>query len=198
MKKIEFIWRHILFKTIEEHNNRFHQQELATLFRISSSTVHLALTPLRALGAVRVGGRGFEVVDAEKVLYHWANHRRLQFEIYSQARVRLPIKEIEGMLPKESVPTAYTAVSERINEPPAEYDKVYCYHTDPTLVIERFRQDIISGPPNLFILKSDSRMNDYGGKITLSQLFVDLWSLPDWYAKDFSNTVKGIIDGLLS
>ena len=198
MKKIEFVWRHILYKTIEERIISFRQQELAVMFGISSSTVHLALDPLRALGAVRVGGRGFEVIDAEKILYHWANHRRLEHDIAQQARIRLPLKEIESMLPEESFPTAYTAVSERIGEPPAEYDKVYCYHADPQRVIERFRQDIISGPSNIFVLESDPRMKDYGGKVTLAQLFVDLWSLSDWYAKDFSNAVKGIIDGLLS
>lgn len=198
MKKIEFIWRHILYKTIEERVTSFSQQDLASFFQISSSTVHLALKPLRELGAVRVGGRGFEVIDAEKILYHWANHRRLDKDIRHRVHIRLPIREIEGLLPEGTIPTAFTAVSERVGEPPAEYGKIYCYHADPAVVIDRFQQDIIPGQPNMFVLESDPRMKDYGEKITLGQLFVDLWGISDWYAKDFSTAVKGLIDGLLS
>lgn len=198
MKKIEFIWRHILYKTIEERVTSFSQQDLASFFEISSSTVHLALKPLRALGAVRVGGRGFEVVDAEKILYHWANHRRIEQDIRHRLYTQLPIREIEGLLPEGTIPTAYTAVCERVDEPPAEYDKVYCYHANPQIVIDRFRQDIIPGAPNVFVLESDIWMKNYGKKITLGQLFVDLWGISDWYAKDFGLIVKGLIDGLLS
>ncbi len=198
MKKIEFIWRHILYKTIEERVTSYSQQDLASFFGISSSTVHLALKPLRALGAVHVRGRGFEVVDAEKMLYHWANHRRLEEDIKHRVRVGFPIREIEGFLPEGTIPTAYTAVSERVGEPPAEYDKVYCYHANPQIVMDRFRQDIIPGPPNIFVLESDIWMKNYGEKITLGQLFVDLWGISDWYAKDFGLVVKGLIDGLLS
>lgn len=198
MKKIEFIWRHLLYHTIEKRVTSFSQQDLAAFFGISSSTVHLALKPLGALGSVHIGGRGFEVIDAEKILYHWANHRRFEGDMRQRLRVRLPIREIEGLLPEGTVPTAYTAVVERVGEPPAEYDKVYCYHADPSRVIDRFREDIIPGPPNIFVLESDVWMKNYGDKITLSQLFVDLWGISDWYAKDFSNVVKGIINGLLS
>lgn len=198
MKKIEFIWRHLLYNTIEKRVTSYSQQDLASFFQISSSTVHLALKPLRALGAVRVGGRGFEVVDAEKMLYHWANHRRLEGDIRYKVHIRLPIREIEGLLPEGTIPTAYTAVNERVGEPPAEYDKIYCYHADPAVVIDRFQQDIIPGQPNMFMLESDPRIKDYGGRMTLGQLFVDLWGLSDWYAKDFGLVVKGLIDGLLS
>ena len=77
MKKNEFIWRHLLFEVIEKRTIRFQQQELATLFSVSSSTVNAALIPIRRLGGIRVGGRGFDIVDYEKILYHWANVRQL-------------------------------------------------------------------------------------------------------------------------
>lgn len=191
MKKVEFIWRHLLYYSLEQGQSRFQQQALAGLFGLSSSTVNLALHPLRDLGAVRIGGRGFEVVDPEKILYHWANHHRLLPSLH--LRVNLPVLEIEGRLPPDSIPTAYTAVRERFGEPPADYDKVYCYLPSPDSAAVRFQSEIVPGPPNLFVLQSDPFLKS----LSLSHLFVDLWQLSDWYAKDFVNLVKNRIDGLL-
>src|SRR3972149_10813612 len=102
MKKIEFIWRHLLDSYLDNHQSVFRQQDLANLFRLSSSTVSLALQPLRELGAVKVDIRGFEIIDFDKILYHWANHRRLSSDLVSQVRVNLPLLEIEGQLPASS------------------------------------------------------------------------------------------------
>lgn len=198
MKKIEFIWRHLLFECIEKRNIRFRQQDLAKLFAISSSTVNLALSPLRKLGAVKIGGRGFEITDYEKILYHWANHRNLSEQIALRMRVSLPIHEIEGLLPEGSIPTAYTRVREIFSEPPADYDKVYCYHKYPEEIVTRFEGEKSKGSDNLFILQEDPEMHRYGNNITLAQVFVDLWNMTDWYAKDFSTLVKRRIDELLS
>lgn len=197
MKKIEFIWRHMLSEAIEKRQTRFRQQDLATRFAISSSTVNAALTPLRRLGAVRVGGRGFEVVDYEKILYHWANHRMFDADVVIELHVNLPIREIEAQLPPGTIPTAYTAVRERFGEPPADYDKVYCYTSNPDAVVKRFAGETTKGSPNLFLLTPDLFLSSYPA-IPLAQLFVDLWNLSDWYAKDFVRAVKEAIDGLLS
>lgn len=193
MKKIEFIWRHLLFEAVENHHPTFRQQDLARQFDMSSSTVNAALRPLRELAAVKIGGRGGHVTTAEKILYHWANHRRLNPQI--STRVNLPVLEIEGLLPPDTIPTAYTAVRERWGEPPADYDKVYCYHPRPQAVLDRFTSVITPGPANLFVLPTDRFISN---PLPLSQIFVDLWQLPDWYAKDFIKTVKTEIDGLLS
>lgn len=194
MKKIEYIWRELLVRTLENRNPVFGQQELAAKLGLSSSTVNLALGPLRKLGAVRVGKRNSEVVDYEKVLYHWANHRQLEKDVYKKLRVNLPIMEIEGRLPDGTVPTGYTAVREKYGEPPADYDKVYCYHSNPETIETRFSQDIISGSPNLFILQADPLLKS----LSLSQIFVDLWNMHDWYAKDFCRYLKIKLDELLS
>ncbi len=198
MKKIEFIWRHILYETVERRFTRFEQQKLAALFCMSSSTVNLSLAPLRKLGAVRVGGRGFEVVDYEKILYHWANHRDVAKDIAVQVRVNLPIATLEGELPSHATPTGYTAVRERFGEAPADYDTVYCYHPDPSVVMRRFEKFVSKGAPNLFVLRADPHLSRYGHTIPRAQLFVDLWNMTDWYAKDFVRRVKEDIDGLLS
>lgn len=198
MKKIEWIWRHMLAEFLSRRQTDFRQQELARLFSISSSTVHLALAPLRQLAAIRVGGRGFEIIDAEKILYHWTNHRRLNTDARQNLHVNLPILEIEGLLPDGSIPTAYTAFRELFNEPPSDYDKVYCYHARPAAVTNRFEPHVGPGPDNLFVLQADPHLSDYGTQMSLGQLFVDLWNLPDWYAKEFVNAVKVKFDELLS
>lgn len=194
MKKIEYIWRHLLYQALEKREFSFGQQKLATILGLSSSTVNLALRPLRQLDAIRIGKRHSKVVDPEKILYHWANHRRLMADVSSQLRVNLPVLEIEGRLPDGTIPTAYTAVRERFVDPPADYDKVYCYHPQPQLVMERFRGETEPSPANLFVLQSDPFISD---PLSLAQLFVDLWSLPDWFAKDFVNVVKTKINELL-
>lgn len=195
MKKIEYIWRQLLDSYLDRRQITWRQQGLARDFRLSSSTVNLALKPLRELGAVRVGKRGFEIVDWEKILYHWANHRRLAADILAQSRVDLPIREIEGQLPGDAIPTAYTAARELAGEPPAEYDKVYCYYPDPKKVLARFVHETTPGPANLFLLRPDPFLTS----LSLSQLFVDLWGLSDWYTKDFVSLTRAKInDRLLS
>ena len=198
MKKIEFIWRHLLFEAVEKGQPSFRQQDLSVLFHISSSTVNLALVPLRSFGAVKVGGRGFEVIDAEKLLFHWANHRLMPGHVTESLRVALPVREIEQQLPAGSIPTAYTAVRERFGDPPADYNKVYCYHPYPAEVVSRFHKEIGKGPENVFVFTADPFMSRYGHRVTLGQLYVDLWNLADWYAKDFCRFVKDAIDELLS
>src|SRR3989344_9330506 len=153
MKKIEYVWNHLLYEALESKNFLFGQQELAQHLHLSSSTIHLAIQPLRRMGAVRVGKRRSEVVDAEKILYHWANHH--QFLPTAHMRVNLPVMEIEGLLPDQTIPTAYTALRERFGEPPVDYDKVYCYHADPPIVLERFKEHRVKGPSNLFVTAAD-------------------------------------------
>lgn len=191
MKKIEYVWRELLIRTTEKRTPSFGQQELAASLGLSSSTVNLALSPLRRLGAVIIGKRRSEVIDYEKILYHWANHRDISSDMTASLHLDLPVRDIEGRLPVGAIPTAYTAVRERFGEPPAEYGKVYCYHVNPLEVVERLTPDSSPGEPNLFILRADPYL---GNAVSLSQLFVDLWNMTDWYAKDFCNFVKAKIE----
>ncbi|MDP1722604.1 MAG: helix-turn-helix domain-containing protein [Candidatus Gottesmanbacteria bacterium] len=191
MKKIEYVWRELLYRTIEQRKPVFGQQELAAMLGLSSSTVNLALAPLRRLGAVTIGKRHSEVIDYEKILYHWANHRAFSHDIKASLHLDIPVREIEGRLPTGTIPTAYTAVHELFGEPPADYGKVYCYHHDPQVILKRLTGDSSTGEPNLFILHADPHL---GSSVSLSQLFVDLWNLTDWYAKDFCNFVKAKIE----
>lgn len=196
MLKIEIIWRELLFQAIEKKKRQFTQKSLAEKFGFSTSTVFQALKNPRKMGAVRVGGRFFILEDPEKLLYHWASFRNLRKDIIFTGRVDLPVLEIEGRVPPNVVFGGYSAARYKLVESPADYDKVYLYSQDLDQIKKRFKLE--KGRENLIVLKSDKFLADYGQTTTLSQTFVDLWNLSDWYAKEFVKVLKEKIDDLLS
>jgi len=200
MKKIEIIWRELLYQAIEKKNRRFTQKGLAEKFNFSTSTVFQALKAPRKMGAVRVTGRFFVLEDPEKLLYHWASNRNLKKEIVFAGRVDLSIFEIEGRMPNGIVFGGCTAARQILKEASADYDKVYVYSNPQPAALKKIKERFQSGKDraNLFVLKADPFLENYGERTTLAQTFVDLWNLEDWYAKEFVNSLKRKIDGLLS
>ena len=196
MKKIEIIWRELLFQSIEKGKYQFIQKELAGHFGFSTSTVFQALKPLRKMGAIRVNGRNFILEDPEKLLYHWASIRDFGKDILFSGQVKLSVSEIESRMPPEVVFGGFSAAKEILeNDVPADYDKVYIYTSKPDQIKERFSFD--HGKENLIVLAADDFLQDYGQITNLSQTFVDLWNLPEWYAKEFVKALKEKIDILL-
>lgn len=190
MTKKELIWREILFQAIERKKFEFTQKDLAEKFGFSLSTVFNALKVPRDSGAIKVTGRNFSVVDAEKFLYIWATQRNLEKEIIYQTHVAAPVSKIEGMMPSEIIfggPSAYVL---KYKDAPADYAKVYIYANEKNLEEIEKRFPKIKDEPNLFVLKSDPLLSQFGNITTNVQLFVDLWNMKDWYAKDFLNALK--------
>ena len=109
MKKIETVWCQLLFESLEKQETHFQQQKLAANLNISTSTVHHGLKDLRRMGAVRVGGDGGSVIDAEKILLHWANHRALASDVIKQLSLNGSVLEIEGLVPPKSIFACYSA-----------------------------------------------------------------------------------------
>ena len=181
MKKIEVIWREMLFQAIEKNKVEFNQSTLAEKFGFSTSTVSAALSQIRQMGIVKVQKKFFRLVNVEKLLFFWATKRQLNRELIYKTRVDLPIMEIEGLLPGSIIPAAYMAYRFRYKSSPSDYDHVYVYGTKNE-VEKRFPQK--SGYPNLFVLKPDEFLKNYK-TLPLSQIFVDLWNLPEWYSRDF-------------
>jgi len=196
MKKIEIIWRELLFQVMEKKSRQFTQKELAAKFGFSTSTVFQALKIPRKMGAVRVTGRFFILEDPEKLLYHWASFRDLKKDIILAGRVELPVFEIEGRVPPDVVFAGYSAARQILVEPPADYDKVYLYTQNIEEIKKRFKFE--KGRENLIALKGDRFLSNYGPVTTLSQTFVDLWNLSDWYAKEYVRSLKEKIDEILS
>ena len=200
MKKIEIIWRELLYQTIEKKNRRFTQKGLAEKFNFSTSTVFQALKAPRKMGAVRVTGRFFVLEDPEKLLYHWASVRNFNKDIIFSGRVELPVFEIEGRMPSGIVFGGYTAARQILKEASADYDKVYVYLKPQPSALKKIKERFQSGKgrTNLFVLKADPFLENYGERTILAQTFVDIWNFEDWYAKEFVNSLKRKIDGFLS
>lgn len=135
--------------------------------------------------------------ETQKILYYWATHRNLQKNIIYQTFVDLPIQEIEGLITPEAIIGGYTAGRYLLGEPPSDYSKVYFYLDNEN--IEKLKNGFPKNnqDPNLFVLKSHPKQREYGNLTTLSQTFVDIWNMNDWYAKDFLQELEGRIDDVL-
>lgn len=149
------------------------------------------------MGAVVVSGRDFVLQDPEKLLFHWASVRDPGRDAIYVTRVALPVLEIEGQMPGEVVFGGFSAARRILKgDVPADYSEVYVYTTDLQTLKNRFGPQ--KGRQNLIVFKADPFLASYGQLTTLPQTFVDLWNLPQWYAKEYIKSLKQKIDELLS
>lgn len=186
----------MLYLAIEKGQFRSTQQVLSHEFGYSLSTVNSAIRQIADIGAVDVSSRFFVLRDVKKLLYFWATHRDLKKDIVYQTYVDESVLEIEGCIPDKAIFACYTAARMLLKEPPADYSKVYVYYdkTNIDTMKKRFPQ-VKSDSPNLFVLDVYPKQPEYGVTTTLTQTFVDVWNLSDWYAKDFLIELERKIDG---
>lgn len=193
MKKIEIIWREILEQA--DKTSVFEQKQLASKYNFSTSTVFASLASLRHLGAVSVTGRNFRVTNLKKLLLFWATHRNLSQDIVYQTHIKASVLEIEGLVDDETIYGCYSAARFHLKAAPSEYDKVFVYSTNPESLRKRFPRS--SQLPNFFVLKADPFLATYGRITPVSQTYVDLFNLKDWYADEFLKTLAEKYYGLL-
>ena len=191
MKKTEIIYREILYRVIENKETVFTQSELSKKFNISLSVVNLAVKKLESIGAVKVTLRSSKVIDAKKALIFWASVRNLGKDLVLKTRIELPVREIERLMPN-IIFTAYTAYKLKFNDVPSDYSEVYIYADEKELNEIKKRISKIKTSkknPNLFILKKDRFLPNYSS-LPISQLYVDLWNLKEWYSKEFLDALE--------
>ena len=196
MLKIEYVWRELLYRVIEQRNPDFTLLELSKKFSLSTSVISHAVDPLRDLKIVEIRKTRSRIVDAEKLLFFWATRRNLKKDIIYTAFSGLPVFEKEALMPADCLPTAYSFFRLYFKEPlPADYTEVYFYVWNVEEVEKRF-------PPqpkkehNIFILQADPYLSKYK-KPPLAQVFADLWNLPQWYAKEYTDALLEKIKTLL-
>ena len=189
MTKKEIIWREILFQAIENKKFEFTQKELSQKYGFSLSTVFNALKIPREANTIE-GKRGLRVQDIEKFLYLWATFRKIKKDIIYQTAVKKGVFEIEGEMPPNVIFAAYSAFLKKYKQVPADYDKVYVYLEEKNLKEIKNRFPPQKGYQNLIVLKADPWLKNFGKLTPDCQTFVDLWNLPEWYAKDFLNALK--------
>jgi hypothetical protein len=186
MQKKEIVYRQLL------SNPETTQLELAKILNVSLSTVNNAILPLRGMGAVQVNTRKLRVIDKEKLLLFWASIRNLQNDIIYHTRVDLPVNQIEKNMPSKVLFTAYSGYKFRHKDVPADYSEVYIYTYDLGLDSIKSRYPESGKRANLFVLKADKQLVKVSEKgiVPDHQIFVDLWNLPEWYAKEFVIKLK--------
>ena len=197
MKRIEEVYREILFNAMEKKEKIFTQSEMSKKLGVSLSIVNAAIRKLNSIGAIKIHPRNFQVLDIKKIIYLWASIRNLDRDVMFQARIDAPVREIERILP-DIFYTAYTAYKLRFEDVPADYSELYVYGSEDELElikkrISGFNVSENSRNPNFFVFKKDPSMNLYK-KIPLAQIFVDLWNLKEWYAKEFINSMEGKLE----
>ena len=193
MKKTEIIYMEMLYNAIEKENRKLTQLYLAKSLKVSLSTVNLALKPLTRMNAVRIRKMGFDIIDVKKILYYWASIRNIEKDIIYQTRVEEPVTAIEKQMPDDIIFTAFSAYKFKFKDVPADYSEVYVYGSEE--IKKRFKQN--DKIPNLFVLRKDNLMDKHGKTVTIANLFVDLWNLRQWYAKDFLKALEVKIAGVL-
>ena len=193
--------REIVFRTIAcgyiEGKRSFTQLEISKDLGVSLSIVNGAVTGLEGINAVRVKPRSFEVVALDRLLLYWATHRNLKKDIVYQTRADMPTKGIEKGMPDGVAFTGYTAYRFLFNEAPADYSEVYLYATEDGLKEIKRRFSTNSKIPNIIVLKCDGEMEKAikehklkASSVCTAQLFVDLWNMNQWYAKDFVDALS--------
>jgi len=189
MKQKDAVYRHMLNEAIEKKQLSFTQLALSQMFGISLSTVSNALAPLEKIGIIGKKTRSFYIIDVKKLLMFWTTFRRLSKDIIYSTRADKPVQKIEGEMPATVVFTAYSGYRMKFDEAPADYGEVYVYANAKILaeIKERFPEK--RGPPNIFILEKDQNMPNEN-IAPLSQVYVDLWNLKEWYAKDFLDALE--------
>jgi len=199
MKKIETIWHFLLFQALNKGIFRHTQQDMARRFRMSLSTVHHALRYPVAIGAIRKETKFFVLEDAIKLLYYWASVRNLHRRIFYTTHSDAPIAQIEGLAPPTGIFAGFSAGRIILGEAPADYGIVYLYD-DPTHIkdIQTRFPPFPNKRANVFFLIKTPDMDAYGQHTTLPLTFVDIWNLPDWYSKNFTEALEEKIHGLLS
>ncbi|MEK6892574.1 MAG: winged helix-turn-helix transcriptional regulator [Nanoarchaeota archaeon] len=197
MKKTEEVFREILHKGIEEKKFNLTQSELSKKLGISLSIINSAVKRLENMGAIKIKQREFQIIDIRKILFHWASLRNIKQDIIFKARIEMPAREIERIMPDVTF-TAFSAFKLMFDDVPADYSEVYVYASDNELndiknriSSLKFNENDINS--NFFVLKKDKNIDLYKS-IPFSNLFVDLWNLKEWYAKDFLNALENKLE----
>jgi len=196
MKKMEWVYREILYRIFEKKEAFFTQKNIAEKCGISIGNVNKALKPLEEMNAIEKKPRGFTIINPRKILLYWASIRRLDSDILLKMRVAKDVAAIEKEMPPVMF-TAYSGYKFRFSESPSDYSEVIVYG-NPDAIRARFAgRAAMKSRPNTIVLKSDGHLRGFR-QAPVAQIFVDLWNLNTWYAQEFLNALGKRIEEMAS
>jgi len=142
------------------------------------------------MGGIAKKIRGFYVTDPKKILLYWASIHKME-KIY-ETHYDGSVQEIESLMPS-CLFTAYSGGKFYYNISPSDYSEVFVYgNYDEIKKSFPFREGI----PNIVCLKTDEHLMKYE-KTPIAQIFVDLWNLNTWYAKEFLKEAEVKVNEIL-
>jgi len=184
--KTERVYRQILYERMEKGIKRFTQKALAQKCMMSIGNVNKALKKLEDMNAIEKKIRGFRVIDPKKILLYWASIRNINREVIYSTHFNEEIEEIEKLMPADTMFTCYSGYKFLFKNIPSDYSEIWVYANENEMK-KRFPET--KGKPNIFVLRFDEHLKTFK-RIPLCQLFVDLWNMNTWYAKDFLNELE--------
>jgi len=188
MKKYERVYREILIGILNK-KERFTQLELSKKCYVSISLVNKVLKNLEEIGAVEIFPMQFRILDASKILFHWAAKRNISKDISQKYHIDMPITEIEKSLP--FILTGFSGWRFLTKRVPFEYNRIYVYiPKSEKNIFDIWLKDklITNGQENLFIMfTEDKHLIENSNKkiVPIPQIFVDLYSLAGFESKYF-------------
>jgi len=194
MKKYERIYREIL-NGILNKKEKFSQLELSKKCYVSIGLVNKTLKKLKEIGAVEIFPMQFRILDTSKIIFDWATKRNLNKEVSEKYFIDMKTAEIEKSLP--FILTAYSAWRLLTKSIPFEYSKVYVYVPETQRdIFKMWLKDnpVKKGRENLFVIFTEDKhlIENSKKKIApLPQIFVDIYSLPEFESKYF---IKDILE----
>ena len=159
MKKIENVYKEVLFQVLENQNNKMSQLELSKKLGISLSTVNFAIKKLEKINSIKINKMNFVVISPMRILYLWASDRNLEKDIIFKANINMSVREIERNL-SNVIYAGYSSYKLKFNDIPADYSEVYVYADEKQLeeIKKRFKGFIKdSNNPNFFVLKKSNK-----------------------------------------
>jgi len=194
MRKEERILREIL-TGIKEGKERFFQKDISKVCNVSIGLVNKVIKKLEFQGSVQRGGRGFSVIDANKILFYWATKRRIKEEVSEKYYIKSSVENIEKTLPNCVIFTAFSGWRLLTGRVPADYREVYVFVPKGSEEVMRLwlkGNKPSKGPENLFIIYTDDEhliKNSKKNIVPVPQIFVDLYSVGGISSKYFLNDI---------
>ena len=194
MKLNEILYREIAIDFLN-NKNKFTQKELSVRLGISLGNINKAVSNLQSINAVKIEKRSFNIIAFDKLLLYWATHRKLDKDIIYRSVSDLKVSEIENTMPNGIAFTAYTAYKKIYNTAPADYSEVFVYAVPDAVNIIKKRFQKQGKFPNIIVLNADKILskriiNEKINAVPIPNLFVDLWNIRTWYAKEFIDALS--------
>lgn len=190
MKKEERILREILIG-VKENKEIFFQKNLSKDCNVSIGLVNKVIKRLELQSSLQKKGKGFSVIDPNKILLYWATRRQIQKEINERYYIKASVETIEKTLPGCVIFTAFSAWRLLKGRVPADYREVYVFvpkNHEKMVKLWLKENKPSKGPENLFIIYTDDEHLIKTSKENVApipQIFVDLYSIGGISSKYF-------------